>query len=94
MVSGLELCRAVLQGRRELDSFFARWYGPSRLTIAVVGDATADQVRIPTRNPYLLPIKKSLEGAWSAHTLTSCAERDMSLAHLRFVSGMHICRVH
>jgi hypothetical protein len=37
------LSLAALQGRRELEDFFARWYGPDRLTIAVVGDATADQ---------------------------------------------------
>ena len=61
-MSRLELCSAALQGRRELDSFFARWYGPSRLTIAVVGDATADQARFLTKTPCFLSRNASLEG--------------------------------
>ena len=43
----LRACAAVAQGRRELEAFFARWYGPDRLTIAVVGDVTATQARTP-----------------------------------------------
>ncbi|KAK9844157.1 hypothetical protein WJX81_006305 [Elliptochloris bilobata] len=46
-------------GRRELESFFTRWYGPSRLTIAVVGDATASQVR---------GLAEKYFGAWRAST--------------------------
>lgn len=43
----LRACAAVAQGRRELEAFFSRWYGPERLTIAVVGDVTATQARAP-----------------------------------------------
>ena len=51
--SPLEGCKDLRQGRRELESFFTRWYGPSRLTIAVVGDATAAQARSLTETPLL-----------------------------------------
>ena len=35
-------------GRRELQTFFERHYGPQALTIAIVGDVTVEEVR-----PYM-----------------------------------------
>lgn len=31
-------------GRREVDAFFRRFYGPRNMTIAIVGDTSPDQV--------------------------------------------------
>lgn len=92
----------MLQGRRELDSFFARWYGPSRLTIAVVGDATADQARLLTRTALASCQEVHLySDAWLAHTgscvYMSFAEHDMSLASpimlskFRYIEYSRVC---
>lgn len=34
-------------GRRELQTFFEQHYGPTALTIAIVGDVTVEQVSVP-----------------------------------------------